>query len=749
MKRIYTQNISALASKYPALAKSLDDLAMPSEYQYVAAKNGQPNSKVTRDGKDYYYHSTYDPQKESSKYIQTYYADHEQQCLNAAFAIVIGLGCGYHVFDLINKVTWLRELIIIEPDMALFKTILNHVDLTELISHQKISFVLGDVNLDTFRNLHAAQWLNLGGVIIVPSLFMTNYAKEYLDKVNSLVAEFIQEKDFNARTYIKCGRPMLENQFKNIPFMFSCPPVNELFGKFEGVPCICIASGPSLNDYLEDLKKIRDKAIFICADSAFKVLIENGIKPDIVTAIDPLPGKFKYFEENSHLTKDILLVAGTTTYPGMLTSWQGPIRIMLQGSKQFGFYFEDVAYPCVERFPDFHTVALSSLMIADKLGGNPIVLVGQDLCLGKTDHAQGTSLAQSIDIIEENGKYYARDKSWKEFVKRCTMTGIKAPGFFNSIPIKLSFIILALYPDVKTFEGISQILESKGLVDKNANINESYVFSYIDKMREDPRIKEYDVWEELIKKGYINNEGKVLERISWGNNDKRLRLDKRYKRFEKLILYTLSCAFKWDSEVYPITKYDNSFVYTLPNFAFYIREFENYITKCNKKNVYNLTSSGAKINGAEQIDRQFFYNCFGLNINRIALFDKRETKKRDARSYLQIQLELCRRAIEWLNDVYIEIKARKSEKYKVKYFILRGKIDLFQIDQSAFMRLVALHTPSYTIRNSKNGFKNYINISEEESYRKKYVSLIRMLMQIQKGTKKLKNSLIMAQDSFK
>ncbi|HCT86565.1 MAG TPA: hypothetical protein DF296_15345, partial [Candidatus Margulisbacteria bacterium] len=333
MKRIYTQNISALASKYPALAKSLDDLAMPSEYQYVAAKNGQPNSKVTRDGKDYYYHSTYDPQKESSKYIQTYYADHEQQCLNAAFAIVIGLGCGYHVFDLINKVTWLRELIIIEPDMALFKTILNHVDLTELISHQKISFVLGDVNLDTFRNLHAAQWLNLGGVIIVPSLFMTNYAKEYLDKVNSLVTEFIKEKDFNARTYINCGRPMLENQFKNIPFMFSCPPVNELFGKFEGVPCICIASGPSLNDYLEDLKKIRDKAIFICADSAFKVLIENGIKPDIVTAIDPLPGKFKYFEENSHLTKDILLVAGTTTYPGMLTSWQGPIRIMLQGSK--------------------------------------------------------------------------------------------------------------------------------------------------------------------------------------------------------------------------------------------------------------------------------------------------------------------------------------------------------------------------------------------------------------------------------
>ncbi|HCY35674.1 MAG: hypothetical protein DKM50_06815 [Candidatus Margulisiibacteriota bacterium] len=737
MKRIYTQNISALASKYPALAKSLDDLAMPSEYQYVAAKNGQPNSKVTRDGKDYYYHSTYDPQKESSKYIQTYYADHEQQCLNAAFAIVIGLGCGYHVFDLINKVTWLRELIIIEPDMALFKTILNHVDLTELISHQKISFVLGDVNLDTFRNLHAAQWLNLGGVIIVPSLFMTNYAKEYLDKVNSLVAEFIQEKDFNARTYIKCGRPMLENQFKNIPFMFSCPPVNELFGKFEGVPCICIASGPSLNDYLEDLKKIRDKAIFICADSAFKVLIENGIKPDIVTAIDPLPGKFKYFEENSHLTKDILLVAGTTTYPGMLTSWQGPIRIMLQGSKQFGFYFEDVAYPCVERFPDFHTVALSSLMIADKLGGNPIVLVGQDLCLGKTDHVQGASIGKRIEILQINGKYYARPLG--------SFSGnrsIKDVEYVNSL--------ISEYQELRkkwlstNDDNLLPLLESMWdevkviLIPKLGYLTyDAFCFFILACSTIVFCNNPEELWNELILKGYINSDGKILIDYDCRIKKNNLDLDAKYSKFISILSNIISYPIIPGEPVLLVKDYFDQNIPTLSTFALYIRAFESYIATANL-HVYNLTSRGARINGAIRVSANEIkelltsYSISGdLITNQVKVLSKITD---NATEYITQVLYRCNCLDSEFANIIEKIKM-PGIKYEEKYSLLNDFRGEIYRSYPEIARMIEVHIPAELLRYTKNNFKNYHRSDSGEIIKKKYANELRMLLAVQEGNK--------------
>lgn len=403
---VYQKNIEALAAKYPAYAAGLEALAIPAEYQIVTARSGQPTLKVSREGRDYYAHSAYDPAQESAKYVQTYVAEHEQLCREAAFAIVIGVGGGYHVFELLQQVTWLKELILIEPDPVLLKLALHCRDLRELIAHPHISWVIGGVDLDTFRNLHGAQWLNLGGRIVLPSLYMTQYGKDYVDKVNDLIREFVEEKDFTAQAYIKSGRPMLENQFKNIPHMFTYPSVNELFGQYTGVPCVCIAAGPSLNDYLDDLKVIRDKAIFICADTAFKVLIENGIKPDIVTAVDPLPYKFKYFEDNPHLTDGVLLVAGTAVYPGIINSWQGPVRLVLAGNKEFSFYFEDVAYPGVEHLPNFYTVALSSLIIGDRLGCEPIVLVGQDLCYRERDHAAGASLVSRVDVIEKNGEKY-------------------------------------------------------------------------------------------------------------------------------------------------------------------------------------------------------------------------------------------------------------------------------------------------------------------------------------------------------
>lgn len=112
------------------------------------------------------------------------------------------------------------------------------------------------------------------------------------------------------------------------PWIALGPSLGLLVRKFEGRPAVWVASGPSLNNNFRHLKGIEDRAVIVCADSALKKLLKEGIKPHVVVALERGPEVFglfeKYLLDYPEEIKDILLVAQGVCVPEVVGKWPGP-----------------------------------------------------------------------------------------------------------------------------------------------------------------------------------------------------------------------------------------------------------------------------------------------------------------------------------------------------------------------------------------------------------------------------------------
>lgn len=89
---------------------------------------------------------------------------------------------------------------------------------------------------------------------------------------------------------------------------------------------ILVGSSPCLRQDVHKLKEIDDNFCIICANSALKFLLKNGVKPDYCIALDS-----DEIDIPQHLdcdNKDITLLASTAISPKSLKKWKGPIYFL-------------------------------------------------------------------------------------------------------------------------------------------------------------------------------------------------------------------------------------------------------------------------------------------------------------------------------------------------------------------------------------------------------------------------------------
>lgn len=99
--------------------------------------------------------------------------------------------------------------------------------------------------------------------------------------------------------------------------------VAELFGAFKGREAFVVATGPSLEQHFERLRGLNSQAqrpLLICVDTAYRPLITQGIRPDIVVSIDQRISARHLPPED---TGDIALVYLPMADPSVIEAWQG------------------------------------------------------------------------------------------------------------------------------------------------------------------------------------------------------------------------------------------------------------------------------------------------------------------------------------------------------------------------------------------------------------------------------------------
>ena len=391
---IYKKNLEFLKNSLPYAYDALmkDESRFPSK----ATLTGFSNMKVELDQKSCMLHSTYDIEREVREMFSA--VDEDVEGL-----VVVGMGlwhCKAHILDSFKN---LRQLIVVEPDLNVFRAALYSVDMTWLAG-QKI-----DINLIVNRGeeetisliFNVLQSKSILKVDFICSLSYRNLYSGYFEAVHRGFAVQFRNFTMNYATVNLFFYQWAKNILTN--YRHKAIPVTKFINRFEDIPIIIVSAGPSLNYTMQYLKKLRDRAVIIAVGSAIRILDSNGIVPHFRMAADGGENEGKIFDGID--TGNAPLIFADTLYREILKKYQGEkIRMVLSPGSLDQYIFKAL-YGDLPLIQSGFSIANIALDLVLKLGAKKIILMGQDLSYTEGSLYANGSWKQDEDIDFEKTRY--------------------------------------------------------------------------------------------------------------------------------------------------------------------------------------------------------------------------------------------------------------------------------------------------------------------------------------------------------
>jgi hypothetical protein len=396
---IFNRNMKVLKNKYFNLCSRLINLSEEKlDIEILDTRDNNKYMRISNDIRTININSRYKPADEAKKW-----ADNIEISRNSKF-VVLGFGLGYRITELSNKMRSENSLLIIEPNIDIFKKAISSIDYTKVLKKDNVILLIGE-NLDVVKQnvLRFTNWTNVKNINL---LYIPNYEKLFDDQLMfyvKMVKDMININIGNYYTIRRFSNLFYSNFIENIPHILESINIKELFNKFQNKPAIIVSAGPSLAKNVELLKGIKNKAVIICVGTALRVLLDKGIKPDLVITVDPAIVNYRHFENIEF--DDIPLVYYSCANPQILQKHKGE-KIVFKSQDIYLGKTMDTYMKNIERLNSGGSVAHNALDLAIKMGGDPIIFIGQDLAYtdNKT-HSEGTVYENdSLENIEGNNK---------------------------------------------------------------------------------------------------------------------------------------------------------------------------------------------------------------------------------------------------------------------------------------------------------------------------------------------------------
>ncbi len=211
--------------------------------------------------------------------------------------------------------------------------------------------------------------------------FYETHYKETIEQINQKLIESVRFAFLVKGNDPKDSLIGIEHTLKHLPKMLARPSLKELLKarKHNAKTAIVVSTGPSLTKQLPLLKEYADKAIIICADSAYVFLHKQGIKPDYVLSLERVPETAELFNNDfGEFDKGIDFVLVSLTHPKT-------IEYIEKNNRKYMLVLRPLLFPTYLKLPDFgylgtyHSVSNMCFELAVYLGCENIILIGQDL----------------------------------------------------------------------------------------------------------------------------------------------------------------------------------------------------------------------------------------------------------------------------------------------------------------------------------------------------------------------------------
>lgn len=406
-KTIYYHNLQVLKEYYPDLADRIEKISGNNGLRIVKTGAQSIPNLYSENIKQYYY-ANHNPREDAAQQIKAL------QLKNTRLAIFLGIGLGYELLYYLQQEAESQNtnfILIIEKDLEIFKAALEATDLTAVIKKPEICFLVGEEESNVFSKLWAYLHENNRFLLLKamkpvyhPSTLKL-YKEYYLKALQSL-------RDAASQVLLHFGNDPydsllgIEHMLANIDEIVSNPGINLLFDKFKGRPGVVVATGPSLNKNKHLLKGLENKAVIIAADASLKVLREMDFKPHIVVSLERnLPVKRLMEGFSADEVGDVYYAACPVIHPEVFPAYPGPHIIVYRNFDHFKWLGIDKGTLEIKV-----SAGNMAYKVAEALGCDPIILIGQDLAFsrdGKT-HALGTAgtvAGNQDDIHQRGGKF--------------------------------------------------------------------------------------------------------------------------------------------------------------------------------------------------------------------------------------------------------------------------------------------------------------------------------------------------------
>lgn len=406
MNDLFEKNIQALEEHHPTTYQQHEKIIEAvrknqktfgtKTYEWVKTPNGHINfvySDTDKNIKTFYHQE--DPIEEMRQIVNRADLSYPQ------VVCFFGVGAGYMPHRFFEHRPKENQLaIIIEKDPVIFFRSLCLFDFTKSFEDETVRWIISD-DLNTVQ-FHLSTCLQeyttvnrFLKILAVPIATQIDYG--FYKKVSELL---VNQRDY---TTILAGNSVEDshlgyvNTLENSLFAIENQGLMPWMDKFKGKTCVCVAAGPSLNAHWDTLKKIQGKVPIIAVDTVIKPMIDRGIAPDFVTAIERSPIVTGFFrglpiDKRTSLVGPILLLRETfDAFHGnhiLFTPMHG--------------YSEALGLNIIQPFASGSSVGNLNANLAAHMGFENIIFVGQNLAYGFG--TQETHVAGTVDKSREKSR---------------------------------------------------------------------------------------------------------------------------------------------------------------------------------------------------------------------------------------------------------------------------------------------------------------------------------------------------------
>lgn len=323
--------------------------------------------------------------------------------------LIVGLGNAFYLQELLRATSEHLNILIYEPCVEVFLTLLEEIDITEVFENRPVALLIKSVNDEELIPV-MSKWLTNETLSYFRTRILPGYDKLFFDEIKEFlgtVKRTLQRMKVDQNTIAFFGNYYAKNVIGNTKYVLKSHTINQLSGLIpHDRPAIIIAAGPSLKKNIRDLKEAEGRAFLIAVDTALKPLIAEGIVPDMFMTVDG--NKPVELFDRAEI-REIPMVLSADVNNDVVRRHTGKKIFYYNGEEFLQKLYLDNGVPC-SSVSSGGSVSNSAFSLAEQLGFETIILVGQDLAYtGNRSHIEGSFSEEEIQRKRVNATAEVED----------------------------------------------------------------------------------------------------------------------------------------------------------------------------------------------------------------------------------------------------------------------------------------------------------------------------------------------------